>query len=257
MEEGGRMKHLSSHFRGLSLVLAALLAISGAAFGKAGKLAGTIAKDYEPVRSASLELVHLGRKIAIDWEGNYAFADVPPGWDTLRITDVGFHVPDIPVKITSGLTTVVKVRRVADSTTIFCPPTRECPTGSTERPLPGTATLFGRVLNADTSRPVFHFEVDAKYCYRDTDGIRWEVDWLSAATDEGGHYVFNNLHPGEYQLFVGVKYFGGDVYEIMEHREGGSHVVVIADSLHKVDFLWTRLGAIRASEWMLESKIHH
>ena len=244
-------------FRFPSLVLLVLVAIEGVAFGEVGKLAGMITKDYGPVRSGSLELVHLGRKITIDWEGRYAFPDVPPGWETLRITDVGFHVPDIPVKITSGFTTVVNVNRVADSTTIFCPPTKEYPTGSTERPISGTATLFGRVLNADTSQRVRHFEVDAKYSYRDVDGIHWEIDWLSAVTDEGGHYAFNNLHPGEYQLFVGLKYSGGDVYEIVTHREGGTRVLVVADSRHKVDFLWPQQGAVRASEGMLESKIHN
>ena len=51
-------------------------------------------------------------------------------------------------------------------------------------PEPGKASLYGRVINAETEQPI--------------QGVLVSLDGLEDTTDSGGNYRFTNLTPGNY-----------------------------------------------------------
>jgi hypothetical protein len=146
------------------------------------------------------------------------------------------------VGIVAHLTTTVTVLHDKDGTRVLSGGF-DYPTEKAERPLPGKSTISGRVLDTATSRPLDRVKILAWGRYRDANGVRWENYALSTVTDQQGHYAFNNMHPGAYEL--SAEQFSAN--EIIVWRDFvGSHVQAVADSMHTLDLFGTKATVKRA-----------
>ncbi len=80
------------------------------AMAQTGSITGTVTNEEgEPVPTANVLLVEIGRGAATNLQGEYTIEDVPPGTYTLRVSFVGYETYEAQVTIEAGETLTKEV----------------------------------------------------------------------------------------------------------------------------------------------------
>jgi hypothetical protein len=121
--------------------------------------------------------------------------------------------------------------------------TVEGPPRDVPPPKPGTATIRGRVLAADSGRPLRKAQVRLISADETRRPVRFENQLTT--TDAGGHYEFGKLPAGRYQLTAMKGGYVSLEYGQRRPVESGKPLEVPADqTLEKVDFALPRGGVM-------------